>query len=1269
MRIHLVISRHGLPVTRILWTTTASSAAEYGIRNAASTSAIASARTPNSAFGNGGYTIAQLLEDVNEVVPLETEPRIFDNDRSGQWGLEDYVVEVGGIGVLALHGSRRNTSRGRRGRLPELRARRLCGRHQITADGKHLIDGVPFGKAFFSRSVSTRPAITIPPRKKRRTVLSGWDHEAGYGPEQSLADEQGDADWQPPSEHGFGKELSIIPPDHDMSMGTVIRHPVNYSADEDSEDDSDYEEGELESELKALKEDFEAPPSHIMEPLNQSQGLGTSLHSGLGAKRPASSLGPRRSSLAGASSSSKRSRGDDSSPRASKAVRFNNHKNDKITTNPNSNPSTNSQQPQQLPNTAEKQSISESSSSSSDSDSDSSSDSGSESSSSDESSAESAAESDEISSTDSSSDDSESTSSSSSSGSADTRQSLQMNKGSLTGVGNKPPGSGSIRTRKSNQRVKLRRRLSLLKQQGLIDENADFAALRAWEEENGGFPINKAANFRPTPRMDEMRDQEKAEFEAKREKLLRALATSEMDIEETSEKENVPPQPVTTAKDQAVVSDPSASEVASDAKVEADKASRRQLDIASSRRLLFGSLGVRNPKTKDEEEATRKKLTEKASVHSQLNKQERNPATEEPDPSLNEIDWQSKLDIRTTECVFTDVPMTAPPFPFVQRWDKTANDIIYARKGGRNKRKRKQRIQVYEQLEDEHYGESQAGAEHFHLDYDEEPDYHAIDGAGGSLEGASDENASEDDLPPLPRDLISLADLCESECKPGAIIAFKHLDVSKETKWEPRMSEYKVAEVLGEDDGRLNIRLAIRDRRPNTSEEEEKQGRSYGEHGVPGLDDEEDDGHRDFAFAELYEPKLLRVAPVITNDAANEAADAEGSNISIVQDSMQIPPGDMDLDDTTFATLATAVSYLEETPHSTHSRQRINREDDEESDSPAIPSPSFSGFHSAQSSPGTRIRIQVEDSNLDGHTLIGEAHSSVADNPHDLSALSFLSTSPGHENDGQAVDEPHLSGNVSGAASSISQVSRSPVIRPSSQGHASASSVPATDSSSRRQSAIYKPTSSQKGKRKAHSDGLEEPQPRDSPSEIPAGEVSTDNADHEGVSNGLDDQDSVIHSGRQSTHVFSPRASSPEENNLSSSHRSSPRSSPHPPTSAQHELVSQSSNITGIQTESLPNSNPSKGPSHNPCPPEASQESQVIDLTNSPDREAKTLANEKSQNRASKVPGSSGKKSTRQSSSQQPQTPSGKTQHLAEVVVQNTPSSSQRKKRRLSRKF
>lgn len=107
MRLHLIIQRHGLPVTRILWTTSSPSNPTLNT-STASTSAITSTRVPNSAYGNGAYTVAQLLEDVNEVVPLETQggsvvgarDEYDDEEGIGQWGLEDYVVEVNGFECL-----------------------------------------------------------------------------------------------------------------------------------------------------------------------------------------------------------------------------------------------------------------------------------------------------------------------------------------------------------------------------------------------------------------------------------------------------------------------------------------------------------------------------------------------------------------------------------------------------------------------------------------------------------------------------------------------------------------------------------------------------------------------------------------------------------------------------------------------------------------------------------------------------------------------------------------------------------------------------------------------------------------------------------------------------------------------------------------------------------------------------------------------------------------------------------------------------------------
>jgi len=69
MRIRLSINRYSLGTTKIWWDT--------GSINE----------------GRPGTTISMLLESVNEVCQLESE----------NWGLEDYVVEVGGWEVLHFH--------------------------------------------------------------------------------------------------------------------------------------------------------------------------------------------------------------------------------------------------------------------------------------------------------------------------------------------------------------------------------------------------------------------------------------------------------------------------------------------------------------------------------------------------------------------------------------------------------------------------------------------------------------------------------------------------------------------------------------------------------------------------------------------------------------------------------------------------------------------------------------------------------------------------------------------------------------------------------------------------------------------------------------------------------------------------------------------------------------------------------------------------------------------------------------------------------------
>lgn len=65
MRLRISVQRNRLQPSNILW------------------------NVPSTASATA-YTIARLLEDINAIIPLETE----------HWGLEDYVVEVDGFECL-----------------------------------------------------------------------------------------------------------------------------------------------------------------------------------------------------------------------------------------------------------------------------------------------------------------------------------------------------------------------------------------------------------------------------------------------------------------------------------------------------------------------------------------------------------------------------------------------------------------------------------------------------------------------------------------------------------------------------------------------------------------------------------------------------------------------------------------------------------------------------------------------------------------------------------------------------------------------------------------------------------------------------------------------------------------------------------------------------------------------------------------------------------------------------------------------------------------
>lgn len=386
-------------------------------------------------------------------------------------------------------------------------------------------------------------------------------------------------------------------------------------------------------------------------------------------------------------------------------------------------------------------------------------------------------------------------------------------------------------------------------------------------------------------------------------------------------------------------------------------------------------------------------------------------------------------------------------------------------------------------------------------------------------------------------------------------------------------------------------------------------------------------------------------------------------SVSVIQDSManaqsEPPPADMDLDETTFVTLVT-VDSRHQSPNGTpggsapvslqtsggvrFSQTQGQDGDDEHSETPVVPSPSFSGFHSIQSSPDRRLGAgfngAMEESNLDGHTLVGEPPSVLVDTPNqDISALSFWSANQSisenapesHQHDRQVVDEPLLgpNGGTGSGPDSLLSVVHNPD-RQSSSKSSPARSVIADSQSAQKDEAASVP--------QAWDEFM---------AMLKSGQSSRENTDQEkddpehGVQPGEEDHDSPLHS-EQGLHL-SPDLSPPE----SSSH------SRNPPTSGQQEPPSQkSSRWFG---SNLPRAT-------RPVPFLPSQMSEIIDLTDSP---GPTASSQEQPERASKATDGEDSKSPLRKNLPS----SSKVQYMTEVSV--SPQTPKKKsKRRSWRRF
>lgn len=331
---------------------------------------------------------------------------------------------------------------------------------------------------------------------------------------------------------------------------------------------------------------------------------------------------------------------------------------------------------------------------------------------------------------------------------------------------------------------------------------------------------------------------------------------------------------------------------------------RAKLDLAAGRRMLFGSLGFKTPKSKQDEDKVRDGLmkyvrpvhTPKATAN---DAKDDNDEVEDENPEA----WREKMTYRAVECCEDGVELSEPPFPFVQRWDpqQQCGWPQNGSRGGKRKKNQRDEPQFYQ---DERPSKKQKkrknkhsyAEEQEHLDNSYEPSYQEdsmIESAEPTQETRLQSDDLEDDiarqlmndindlasaeisqvsqgpedLAALPEDCSTLSDLKHGQARPGMTIAYKELYMSEETNWQPEISPYRTAVVnMISDNGKLQLTLALRDRTSNEKMYDAETGeRRYGKFEMPDEDEdaeeEEDDGIRTITFAELVEPKVVQEAP------------------------------------------------------------------------------------------------------------------------------------------------------------------------------------------------------------------------------------------------------------------------------------------------------------------------------------------------------------------------------------------------------------------------
>lgn len=475
-----------------------------------------------------------------------------------------------------------------------------------------------------------------------------------------------------------------------------------------------------------------------------------------------------------------------------------------------------------------------------------------------------------------------------------------------------PPEKGLLKTQRRNQRRRMHKKIEYLKSMGVLSSTASM--------EEYYQHVESRSKEECASKKDEQRQvlDTKVAFEAKRKSLLESLASGGADIDQGSqlgleisnndqhmEDIDAPdkrPDPEMTAAD-GDHSQPLITMEAPGATATPDVSSstpalipassnssqrRSRLNLASSRRLLFGSLGLRTPKNKEDEANLRDKLMENAKPVFQVQGAPEGEAKEGTTDAVDELDnsWRDRIDLKAVECCYDGIALSTPPFPFVQRWDPQQKGRLGNAQGGQkaNRRKKRKRNQKqFYQKEEAELDEYSAPVETPEVgtlsnrtptsekdQHEELPihrttiDDHQLAVDRQLLEDITGISANAvEDLPDLPEDMAMCATLAPELALPGAVIAFKQLDMSQETNWQPKVSEYRTAiinRVL--EDNLYQISLSRRDTpRKERLYDRETGERLYSKFEMPEYEndnDNDDDGVAEVSLADMIEPKLIK---------------------------------------------------------------------------------------------------------------------------------------------------------------------------------------------------------------------------------------------------------------------------------------------------------------------------------------------------------------------------------------------------------------------------